>query len=628
MKNRCICARLSATALSLLSLCFATTLQAQNIELVPVVVTASLLEQRVVDALPATTLITRQDIQRTQSADLPALLRQQAGIELGQLGGPGGVATAFVRGAESRHLVVLIDGLPTSSLHFSLAAIEHLSLADVDRIEIVRGNVSSIYGSSAMGGVIQIFTGRKATGPWLDTKAEISSRGYKSAQISTGVLMESGLQISGSLEKLDGGNFNSMNQSQKPGTNPDNDGYLRTSSSVRISRQLDEGKVVLSSRESRGKIRYDSQFGPATQADESIHVIRSTQLGSSWRITPALTIDVNAGQSEDRLDAQITASPYFVYSTTKMFATGASWRLKPAHALTAGLEVSRQDIKSDTAYDLSSRDLHSSRAGYQYDDERHQVQVNVRQDSYSGSEDARTWYTAYAFHVTPAWRVRASRSTGFMTPTFNDLYYPATSWAPVPAWNDPGCTNCYGGNPNLKPERSKSQDIGLQYFADGHDLRLTVFENRYTDLIATDSEMPYGRVNLASAANDGVEIIYRGQFNQNTLTAGLTLQDPRDLNSGKVLDRRAKTLFNASYFRSLGAFEVGTQLRFQGARMDGVNRLASYTVLDFLLSRKILPELTIFGRIENALDRDYQTNFAYNTAGRSLFVGLKWSPKI
>lgn len=591
-----------------------------------VVVSASLLEQLAVDALPATTLITREDIDRAQAPDLPALLRQQAGIEVGQLGGRGGVTTGFVRGAESRHLVVLIDGVPTSSLHFSLPALEHLSLSDVDRIEVVRGNVSSIYGSSAMGGVIQIFTGRKAAGPWAEAKAEAGSRGFHAAQLSTGVRTESGLQLSGAAERLDGGRFNSMNQAQETRSNPDVDGYRRTAGSVRISQQWERGNLVVSTRESRGKVRYDSEFGPKTQADESTHVIRSTQIGSSWRLTPAITMDASLGESEDRLDAPVTASPYFVYSKSRTLSLGTVWRLDRSHAFTAGLEANRQSIESSTAYERVRRDLTSTRGGYQYDDEQHQLQLNMRQDRYSGSEDATTWYAGYALHVTPAWRVRASSSTGFMSPTFNDLYYPASSWDPYPG--DPGCTDCYGGNPNLKPERSKSKELGVQYVANGHDLRLTAFDNRYTDLIATDSVNPYGRINVASARNDGLEILYRGRFEKNLISAGLTSQDPRDLSTGKALARRAKTLFNASYARSLGAWEAGAQMRYQGPRMDGANRLAAYSVVDLLVSRKISPELTVFGRVENALDRDYQTNYAYNTAGRGFFVGLKWAPKI
>ena len=142
-----------------------------------ITVTSSRIEQRVQDALPATTLITRADIERAQTPDLPTLLRRVAGIEIAQNGGPGTVASAFIRGAESRHTLVLIDGVPVNNLNFSTAALEHLPLADVERIEIVRGNVSSLYGSAALGGVIQIFTRQAGSTPQAGVTLQGGSRG-------------------------------------------------------------------------------------------------------------------------------------------------------------------------------------------------------------------------------------------------------------------------------------------------------------------------------------------------------------------------------------------------------------------------------------------------------------------
>jgi len=136
-----------------------------------VVVSPARTEQHVEDALPATTLITRREIEQAQTPDLPTLLRRVPGLELTQNGGAGSVASAFLRGAEARHTLVLIDGVPINNLNFSLAAIEHIPLADVERIEVVRGNVSSLYGSAAIGGVIQIFTRQPTTTPQASVTA-------------------------------------------------------------------------------------------------------------------------------------------------------------------------------------------------------------------------------------------------------------------------------------------------------------------------------------------------------------------------------------------------------------------------------------------------------------------------
>jgi outer membrane cobalamin receptor len=154
------------------------------------VITASRVMQRAQDALPDVSVITRSDIERSQAKDVPSLLQQLAGMEMTQSGGMGGVATLFMRGAESRHALVLVDGLPMKNLNFNLAALEHLPLSGTERIEVVRGNVSSLYGSAALGGVIQIFTrqnsGDGLKGPWIEASGQVGSESFRSAQVSAG----------------------------------------------------------------------------------------------------------------------------------------------------------------------------------------------------------------------------------------------------------------------------------------------------------------------------------------------------------------------------------------------------------------------------------------------------------
>jgi vitamin B12 transporter len=177
MKNLSTTLRLSALA------CACATSLASVAQTAPqlkeVVITASRTEQRVQDALPATTLITRADIERAQTPDLPTLLRQVTGVEIAQTGGQGNQSSVFLRGGESRHTLVLIDGVPINTASSGLASIEHLPLANVERIEVVRGNVSALYGSAALGGVIQIFTKEAAAAPAVGVTAQVGSRGLR-----------------------------------------------------------------------------------------------------------------------------------------------------------------------------------------------------------------------------------------------------------------------------------------------------------------------------------------------------------------------------------------------------------------------------------------------------------------
>ena len=581
------------------------------------VITASRVAQRAQDALPDVSLITRADIDRSQAKDIPSLLQQLAGMEVTQSGGMGGVATLFMRGAESRHALVLVDGLPMNNLNFNLAALEHLPLSGIERIEVVRGNVSSLYGSAALGGVIQIFTrqnsGDGLKGPWLEASGQVGSESFRSAQVSAGQKWASGFGLNAATEKVQTQGFNAINPLQRPGTNPDRDGYNRQSNALHLSQEFEGARMGLMVRETKASVQYDSQYGPATQADESRSILRSALLNTSFKATSNLQLDASVGQQEDKLDATLTAYPYFVNSKSKTSALGAVWTLWPQHSLTAGYENTRQQITSDTEYNPTHRTLDSWRVGYQGKLEQQQWQLNVRQDQYSDFGNANTWYAGYAYVLTPEWRVKASASTGFMAPTFNDLYYP------------------WGGNPRLKPEQARSNEVGLQYTQAAWNWRLTAFENRYTDLI--DNDVNFTRTNISKAKNQGVEMALAGQWTMAGVGAqqwrlSLTSQDPQNETTHTALARRAKTLVQAGLNQKLANWDAGVQLRYVGARTDATQTLAAYTLLDLTTSRVLTPELRLNLRIENASNVNYQTIYGYNMPSRGLFVGLKWTPKL
>ena len=579
------------------------------------VITASRVMQRAQDALPDVTLITRADIERAQAKDLPSLLQNLAGMEVAQSGGIGGVASLFMRGAESRHALVLVDGLPMNNLNFNLAAFEHLPLNGIERIEVVRGNVSSLYGSSALGGVVQIFTrqnlGDGLKGPWFEASGQVGSESFRSSQLSTGQKWASGFGVNGSTETIQSKGFNTINPLQISGTNPDRDGYQRLSNALNFSQDYESGRVGLTLRETRATVQYDSKYGPATQTDESKSILRNVMLNATHNASKELQWNVLLGQQEDNLNASITAYPFYVNSQSKTSAIGAVWTLWPNHALTSGYENTRQKIASDTVYNASERTVNSWRLGYQGKLENQQWQLNLRRDQFSDFGDANTWYAGYAYLLSPALRLKASASTGFMAPTFNDLYYPSS------------------GNPNLRPEQAQSNEVGLQYTQASWNARITSFVNRYTDLIDNDSN--WNRVNVAKAKNQGVEVALAGQLQM--LGGGLqqwrlsmTSQDPQNEITRQALVRRAKTLAQAGITQSFGSWNTGLQIRYSGARTDDSNNLAAYTLLDLTATRTLTPDLRLNLRVENATNENYQSIYGYNMPKRGLFVGLRWAP--
>lgn len=598
-----------APVLSVLSLAVAGSGHAQD-AINNVVVSASRTEQRIQDALPATTLITRADIDRAQAVDLPSLIRNVTGIEIVQNGGVGTVSSAFIRGAESRHTLVLVDGVPINNLNFSSATLEHIPLVNVERIVVVRGNVSSLYGSNALGGVIQIFTRDAGTSPWTSLTAQVGSRGLVDVSGSTGVKKESGLALTASAQTLHYQGFNAINQKVLPGTNPDRDGYSRRVLSAGVSQDLSQlGRIGLKLSESKGVTEYDSQFGPATQTDKSNFALTNSSLYGQFKLASDLQLDANMGQTTDNLDASVTAYPYRIKSSSQNSSLGLTWRALQGHVVTAGYETTTQRLDSNTVYKKTERTLNASRLGYLIDQGDHQLQINLRQDDYSDFGKATTGLFGYGYRLTPTVRVSANTSTGFMAPTFNDLYYP------------------YGGNLTLRPEHLRSNEIAAQYASGAHNVRVTYFDNQFTDLIGNNSS--YVRTNIAQAQNKGVEVIYLGKFASSTINAGFTSQDPLNSITHKQLDRRAKILANFGLNQDLGAWSVGAQTRYSGERPDAgqTKTLGAYFVSDLTASYQWSRDLKLNGRINNVFDRKFETAYGYNQVRRGIFAGLNWQMK-
>ena len=570
-----------------------------------VIVTASRAEQRLHDSMSPATLITRADIERAQALDLPDLLRRVGGVEIAQAGPAGTLASVFIRGAESRHVLVLIDGVPVNNLNFNTAAIEHLPLADIERIEVVNGNVSALYGSSALGGVIQVFTRAPSLGGRGQASIQFGSHGLVQASASASQRLSSGTLVRGAVESLSLGGFDATDQVQRPGTNPDRDGYRRRAISLGLSQELGkDASIGLQLRNTTGTTQYDSQFGPSTQTDAARFGEQSALLDASARPTANLKLRAALAQSADRLNANVTAYPYWVNSRKRNAQFELEWTPIAQHKLTAGLERTQQSLASDTVYNQHERTQASARVGLMGSAGAHQWQINLRYDRYSDFGSAQTWMLGWAVRPTQSLRLSAMRSTGFNAPTFNDLYYP------------------WGGNANLVPERLKSTELGVQYLAGGKELRLTWFDNRFTDLI--DNDAAFNRVNVARARNRGLELRTSARIGNTQLRADLTSQNPVDQISGKRLSRRADAMGSFSLQHDRGPWKLDANLRATAMRFDEGRALSGYAVLDLRAAYALSRDLQVFGRIDNLFDRQYQSVYGYTQPGRGLFAGARW----
>lgn len=571
----------------------------------PVIVSAARIEQPLADALPSASVITRADIERSQVPDLLTLLARLPGVEIAPLGGIGSQAGIFLRGAESRQVLVLIDGVPMNNLNFSIAALDQIMSAQVERVEVVRGNVSSLYGSQAVGGVIEVFT--RAGRDGIEARASYGSRSTSQAQASAGG--GAGPWRYGiTLSALNTDGFNATNQAELPGTNPDRDGYHNRSGTVHLGYTwADDQSISVQGLRSRGRLQYDSEYGPATQADESVQTIESLHATARNRLAPAWVSRLTIGHLRDALDARITAYPYFVTSTSDQIAWQNDFDVATGWTATAAAEHLRQRIDSDTSYAIDHRRVNTLRVGLLGKVGAQQLQLNGRRDDYSDFGAANTGYLGYGYALADALKLVASVATAFNAPTFNDLFYP------------------YGGNPALRPERARSVEAGVQYRAGQVASRLQWFRTLYRDLIGFDAG--FNRVNIGAASTRGVELSLELPLGAWSAKLAATVQDAVDDRTGERLIRRARRFGDLQLSRVLGAVDLQANLRASGDRRDlsgGTEHLlGGYGLLDLAARWRMRQDLVLTLRVENAFDHAYENAYGYRGTPRGVFGGFE-----
>jgi vitamin B12 transporter len=599
------------------------TVPLNNGQVVPlVVVTASRIAQPQTDALPHTTVITGDDIRNSQALDLPALLRAEAGIELFQTGGPGAQAALFMRGATPNQTLILIDGVPVRKQDFSgAAALEHILPDQIDHIEIVRGNVSAIYGSGAIGGVIQIFTKHGAGQPALNLTAEAGSRG--TFNLNGGVSGQAGdTRYALSLTRFKTDGFSANNTQQYPNENPDKDGDKNTSLTASLAHEWAKGhEVGARIYANDGELDYDGAgFDSPTDINRARSKQQSLALFTKDRLTPNwlsnLTVSQTATRNRNDSVTGFGTSASRSDSDTTLLQWSNELQLAPQWTLTAGIDAAREkaDVFSDFGFgatqDAFSRSTSSEFAGLNGKIDAHQLQLNLRHDDAGGAGSDSTGYLGYGFSVTPAVKLTASASTAFHAPTLVQVFDPTF------------------GNTALKAEHARTYEIGAQYAAGATLLRLTAFDSDTRDQFGFDAA--FKTININQASNRGLELSAASRLVNTDVRASLTLQNPKDDTSGAILIRRAKTLAALSMARTYGALRVGTDVQYTGSRPDkdfvaGVDKqLSSYWLVNVNARYQINKQVSLFGRIDNAFNRDYQTAYGFNQPSRGVFAGLSW----
>jgi vitamin B12 transporter len=589
-------------------------------------VTATRVEQPLAETLPHTTVITRADMERLQMDDLLQVLSQQAGLEMARSGAFGAQASLFVRGTNSAQTLVLIDGIRLNTAVGGAATLGGISLDTVERIEIVRGNLSSLYGSEAIGGVIQIFT-RGGGKPGASASVEAGADHTRGASVAANTrLGTTDLALGGGYREAKP--FSAIDTTRlipgpfAPGANPDVDENRNRSGSLRVRQPLGEHvELGASVWATRNDTDFDSTADGPTATHHEHAQQTAWQASARVKATERWIARLQAGEGRD--ESRNTVSDPFSFNNGEFRARNrqVSWNNSFVVLPTVNAQLGIEQLQqrgSSTSYDPNftnalvtfDRRVRAVWTGATAQFDAHQLQLNLRNDDYSDAGAATTGLAAYGYQLTPAWRLNMQYSTAFRAPSFNDLYFPGF------------------GNPQLAPEHSRSIEGGVRYAADQDSLRLVVYETRTRDLIAFDTTTNRAE-NIARAKIDGAELALGVQWGEWRTEVNIDASRPIDESTGQRLLRRAPYRASVAVSRTFGEVDVGASIQHVAARYDSdINafaraRLAPYTLLRATLAYRVAQQVRLTLRIENITDEQYELVSGYNTQRRGAFVGAE-----
>ncbi|MDD2722040.1 MAG: TonB-dependent receptor [Gallionella sp.] len=576
-----------------------------------VVVTASRVSQPLDKTIAHTTVLNEQAIRQSGAADVESLLRSMAGIEVTQNGGLGKQSSILMRGTNSTHVLVLLDGVRIGSATTGATALDQIMLDGIERIEVVRGNVSSMYGSEAIGGVIQLFTKRGHGAPGLNASVGLGSLGtQRLAAGFSGEVNDSSFSVQVGNVKTNG--VSAINPLLVPAANPNRNGYDNTTLNAQLNHAFNADHMLTATLFStRGKGSYDSAFGLPTDINDALTSVDKFSLAMDNQLSEKWHSSLRASQGTDENRSYTNGIQLFRFLTrSKQLVWQNEIKLADTQHLNLAVEHLGQAVSSSTVFTQNSRNVNSLLAGYVGDYGVHQVQANVRQDRYASFGTINTGLLGYGLQFADAWRLTASIANAFKAPTINDLYYPLT-------WG-------FSGNPNLRPERAQNKEVALRYAAKDQRLDIVYFNNRIRDLISVNNTFT-SMTNVGEAKIDGLELSYAGSFDGTRVKADLAFQNPRDATTGTVLLKRAKEFATLGVAHDFDNWSAGVELRHSGARQDfGAKTLTSYQLLNLSASYRMAAGLNLTARLDNVTNRDYAETYGYNTLGRTLFVSLSY----
>ncbi|MFC6337608.1 TonB-dependent receptor [Pseudomonas sp. CCM 7891] len=629
MKRLCLALPLLLPAADLLAASFERD---DALKLSNVVISANRQVQARNDSSAANTVFTRDDIDRLQPSSVTDLLSRVPGVQVSQAGGRGSLASIYIRGTKPAQSLVLVDGQRIGNSTSGDSNLQHLNIQQIERVEVLRGSRSVIYGSDAIGGVIQIFT-RRSTESGLQPRVHVGFGSNQTWERSLGLSggdEQTRFNLGASLDETAGIN---RTHTSYP-SDGDHDAYRNRSVSFSLSHAFnDDIEAGLNVLDNRGKSEFDNPFGrydanyqvfqqkPYSQFTVSgVSSYVDARINDAWTSRVELSHSENREETLDKLSAERS-----VFNT---YRNSLNWQndlaLNEQNSLILGGDWYEDQVNSSTTLAEDSRWNRAAFIQHRFQGQFFSTELGLRRDQNQQFGGQNSWSGTLTLPLNPDNDLLWSYSEGFRAPTFNDLYYP----------NDNGFQN---SNPNLKPETSKSYEVQWRsQLSDTSRLEASLYRTDIKDAIVFASDGPQ---NIASARINGFEAALKQELFGWQGSLGLAIIDPRDRDSGYTLTRRAKRTVSLDLDRQFEQFGVGASWQAVSSSYDdskNQQRLGGYGLLGLRGSWAVNREIKLDMKVDNLLDKGYSrtlyqhqgAQYGYREEGRALMVGVTWTPQI
>ncbi len=582
-----------------------------------IVITGSRTAQTVDETLAPVTVISRQQIASHPGSTVSDVLASTPGLNIASNGGKGSEQSIFLRGTESDHVLVLVDGLRVSSATTGTASITDIPLDQIDRIEVVRGPRSSLYGSEAIGGVIQLFTRKPTTGS--REFLSVSAGSHSSYGLNGGFSGRSDKAwFNANVSTFSTEGFDACRGKPFPNgrgcfaDDPDADGYENQSVSFSGGVQLGaHATASLNLLQANSDLDFDGSLEDRKEASNQLLSAKlEAALNERWDVT------LIAGKSKDHADnfkGNVFSSRF--NTDRSQFTLQNDIRIGQVGTLTIGADHYSDKVSGTTEYEITRRDNTGLFGQYLGQYGATGVQISVRSDDNEQFGSQTTGGISVGRDFANGLRWTAAWGSAFKAPSFNELYFPGF------------------GNAELGAETADSFDVGLSGRSANTRFSAHLFETTVDNLISFDAKANKP-VNIGEARITGIELNVGTQLAGWNLDLGLTVQQPKNRGEGdnqnNILARRAQNLANLQLNRQWGKLNVGVDIHSQGHSFDDLantKRLDGFTTVDLNLDYALTQQWSVNLAINNLFDEAYETAQYFNQDGLNGMLLLRYSPE-